>query len=258
MYIDDFATNLEKIQRSVLNSEFSKHLQTYNFDTQTLSEMLVSILSEVMKTAITLKEIELKERDLALNEEKIRQELEIASSASKVNNSINLAECVKGIIQAESMLKSVNDNALINKANCYVGLLNVVGNAEQTAAIANHIPKVLSAIDAISVKDLRPYETLALSLKDEMSQQIADNNEVKQVSIYCPKLTLLPKERVRILGISTFSNNEVKFVVGNTEIMARTYDFYSDIEGSFEVKFAAKNHFNVWIEDKIIIEVRAN
>lgn len=140
MYIDDFATNLGKIQKTIFNSEFSQHLQTYNFDSQTLSEVLVSMLAESMKTALSLKEQDIKEREIALNEEKIRQEIEISSNASNINNKINLAESLKSLIQAEAMLKSVNDNALINRANASVAFLSTVGNAEQTSAIATHAP----------------------------------------------------------------------------------------------------------------------
>ncbi|PZT47726.1 hypothetical protein B6S12_07645 [Helicobacter valdiviensis] len=256
MHIDDFATNLKKIQDSIFGSEFSRHLKIYNFDAQTLSGIMVQILQVSMQGALSLKEQEFKEREISLGEEKLRQELEITTNASKITNKINLAEALKSLIQAESMLKSVNDNATINKANAYVGMLNVVGNAEQSAAIAPHTPNVVKVIDDIVTKDLKLYEPLLSSLADEIKKNIQINEDAKEVFIFCPKLTLIPKERVRILGFSTYSNNEVKFVIGDKEIQARTYDFYSEVEGTFLVKFCAKNQEGSWVEDKITIEVK--
>ena len=256
MYIDDFATNLGKIQKTIFNSEFSQHLQTYNFDSQTLSEVLVSMLAESMKTALSLKEQDIKEREIALNEEKIRQEIEISSNASNINNKINLAESLKSLIQAEAMLKSVNDNALINRANASVAFLSTVGNAEQTSAIATHAPAVIRNIDSIVTKDLSSYENLLNDLKTKITKDIQQNNQTKQVFIYSPKLTIKSKERVRIFGFSTFGNNEVKFIVGGIESNTRTYDFYSEVEGRFDVRFLAKDYSNNWIEDRIVIEVK--
>ena len=103
----------------------------------------------------------------------------IQAEALKLEANIKLtqAEALKSIVQSESMIKSVRDNALISKANCYVGFLNVVLNAQNTSAndkANTHQNNVVSTISKIGTNaqgeldELENYTNILNELKNDI------------------------------------------------------------------------------------------
>ena len=96
---------------------------------------------------------------------------------SIANIKLTQAEALKSIVQSESMIKSVRDNALISKANCYVGFLNVVLNAQNTSANDKgntHQNNVVSTISKIGTNaqgeldELENYTNILNELKNDI------------------------------------------------------------------------------------------
>ena len=95
----------------------------------------------------------------------------------EANIKLTQAEALKSIVQSESMIKSVRDNALISKANCYVGFLNVVLNAQNTSANDKgntHQNNVVSTISKIGTNaqgeldELENYTNILNELKNDI------------------------------------------------------------------------------------------
>ena len=95
----------------------------------------------------------------------------------EANIKLTQAEALKSIVQSESMIKSVRDNALISKANCYVGFLNVVLNAQNTSANDKgntHQNNVVSTISKIGTNaqgeldELENYTNILNKLKNDI------------------------------------------------------------------------------------------
>ena len=105
--------------------------------------------------------------------------MEYALKLTELEGNIKLtqAEALKSIVQSESMIKSVRDNALISKANCYVGFLNVVLNAQNTSANDKgntHQNNVVSTISKIGTNaqgeldELENYTNILNELKNDI------------------------------------------------------------------------------------------
>lgn len=102
---------------------------------------------------------------------------------------LSQAEALKSVVQGESMIRSVRDNALISKANAYVGFLNTMLNA---TAIANngsgsssHSNNVISVINAIDDTYLEGFDESLKELKHDIMQLTksdGDNADTAQES----------------------------------------------------------------------------
>lgn len=133
-----------------------------------------------MEYALKLTELE---ENIKLNQAKLTElEANIKLTQGKlteleVNIKLTQAEALKSIVQSESMIKSVRDNALISKANCYVGFLNVVLNAQNTSANDKgntHQNNVVSTISKIGTNaqgeldELENYTNILNELKNDI------------------------------------------------------------------------------------------
>lgn len=82
------------------------------------------------------------------------------------------AEALKSVVQGESMIRSVRDNALISKANAYVGFLNTMLNATSIAnngsGSGSHSNNVISVINAIDDSFLEGYTETLKELKEDI------------------------------------------------------------------------------------------
>ncbi|MDA3968050.1 hypothetical protein PF022_08815, partial [Helicobacter sp. WB40] len=91
---------------------------------------------------------------------KTRQEIELAVLNAKAQARLSQSEAVKSLVQAHSMVESIPQNAAINRANAYVGFLNVVGNASNETAITEHSKNVIQVINQIVSKEIPNYKEI--------------------------------------------------------------------------------------------------
>ncbi|MDA3968033.1 hypothetical protein, partial [Helicobacter sp. WB40] len=73
-----FNDNLKNIQATLLESRLLEHLKSTNYTYEMLSNTLLSVTQMAINASLALEEIEIKERELSLGEEKTRQEIELA------------------------------------------------------------------------------------------------------------------------------------------------------------------------------------
>lgn len=251
-----FTKNLESVLKVFESSKLSSRLLECNFTTSELALALKELAQTASQTALSLEELELKDRQMALEEEKTRQELELASLNAKAQNKIHLSEALKSLVQSESMAKSLTHNAQINRANAYVGFLNVVGNAASAAAIAPHSSSVVSAINNISLDKLEQYSPLFDNLKGILQEALKGGGN-KEVFIYAPKMTIEVGETLRLLGCHTFGDNPSKFIIDGKETIGKNVNVCKEEAGVIAVEFKAQNTAREWISDRMEIKVIA-
>ena len=133
-----------------------------------------------MEYALKLTELEANIKLTQAQALKLEADIKLTQAeALKLEANIKLtqAEALKSIVQSESMIKSVRDNALISKANCYVGFLNVVLNAQNTSANDKgntHQNNVVSTISKIGTNaqgeldELENYTNILNELKNDI------------------------------------------------------------------------------------------
>ncbi|TLD83964.1 hypothetical protein LS70_003920 [Helicobacter sp. MIT 11-5569] len=155
MTIESFSSNLQKIVDSFYHTELIQdaHIQT-SFTGDKKAEFLLQVLSLASQTALKF------------------EDLELSWYAAKAQNKIQLAEALKSLIQSESILEGVLTNAQINRSNAYVGFLNVVGNATESAAISSHAEGCLESINAINVAKIDGYGNLIKEIREDIAKQL--------------------------------------------------------------------------------------
>ncbi|WP_281526815.1 hypothetical protein [Campylobacter avium] len=231
-------------------------------------------LKFALEIALKLEELDLQNRQMALAEEEGRQKLELNYMEAKLKslemrNKHNLAEAevLKSLIQSNTMLKSVWDNANINKVNALVGLFNSVMNAQNTSnlksweTIFNEIKNACYAIGADTDSKNNTNTVLAAykPLLDEISQALKeaefDKANVKQLSLIAPKLELLKGESMSVRAVCGFESEDYGFVYEDKTYKSFTFLFEAKEVGEFLLKFYALNDKGQKIEDEIKISV---
>ncbi|KAA6234357.1 hypothetical protein FMM56_00970 [Campylobacter sp. LR264d] len=253
-----FIQNLNQIQKTFFDSEFFKFIKNSSFSDESLATILGDFAKTAMQGALNLEELEMKDRELSLMEEKTRQELEIGLLNAKSANRNAQAETLKSLIQAESMVRSVSDNAAINKANSYVGFLNVVGNASESDAIASHSSNVVKTISGINTNKLEGYDEPLKKFKNEIFELINIGDGGKEVFIFSPKLELLRGEFIKIMGFTIYENTTCRFIINDDEdkpIYTRTLLYKSDDLGEIKIRFECENLQNEVKKDEIYLKI---
>ncbi|MCH5322705.1 MAG: hypothetical protein J1E31_03880 [Helicobacter sp.] len=179
-----------------------ENLKSFNFT----DDKLCSLSSEL---ALRLVEADLKEKESALAREKLQREMEALVLQNKVQRKQLELEALKALVQAESMVRSVGDNAVINRANAYVGFLNVVGNASESSAIASHSNGVITEIKKISDTALTgSYAPILANWRNDFENSLNKQGNMRECSIIAPRTELKVREPMELVGFSVYPNNE--------------------------------------------------
>lgn len=217
-------------------------------------DKLYTMASEL---ALRLVEVDLKERESVLSREKLTAEMEALVLQNKLSKKQNEIEILKSLVQAESMVRSVGDNAAINRANAYVGFLNVVGNASESAAIATHANNVLNEIKKISSEALSAsYSEILRRLKDNLLNSANKGGKMRECFMMFSHADLKVGEVLEIEAFTIYPSNECRFEYGGKSLLnSKTLSFSSEAAGEFPVIFKVKDDNGTWIEDKIVLKV---
>ncbi len=251
-----YLQNFSKIQENILESSFVKTLKDYNITPAEQTQFFVQILQVAMSGAMNLEELEFKDRQIALEEEKTRQELELSILQAKAQIKQLQSEALKALIQAQSMLRSVTDNAAISKSNAYVGFLNTAANATNASALNAHSTNVINTINLIDTKPFEQYEDILGNIKETLKDLTNAGEGSAEVFIYTPKMEIELDEVIKIKGFSVYGNNETKFIVqGEERANTRTILFQPKDYGEAKITFAAKNNQGEWVSDTITLLV---
>lgn len=246
---------------------FKEALQKQNFNNKDLNTIS-------MQAALQCEQLALNEEAQDLQSEQIRAKMQIDFLGMQANLQNAKAETLNKLIQCQAMLKSLKDNAMINRANAFVSLLQVQANAANTITFHNFetafkiIAQIGSEYDQINLisgknelqkKDqTNELKTILSNLSKEL-EKLNEQSEVNSIQVFSEKLEVLKDAPIRLWGFSTLSNANEGFYNEQNEQLASgsVCLFRSDKVGKHTITFKASNA-KISLDKNITISVIAN
>lgn len=246
---------------------FKDALQKQNFNNKDLN-------TTSMQAALQSEQLALNEEAQGLQSEQVRAKMQIDFLGMQANLQNAKAETLNKLIQCQAMLKSLKDNAMINRANALVSLLQVQANAANGITSNNFEAafKIISQIGSeynqitlnngsVSVQEkeqTNELKTILNNLSKEL-EKLNEQSEVNSIQVFSDKLEVLKDAPVRLWGFSTLSNAEEGFYnEANEQIASGSVClFRSDKVGKHTITFKANNTKTI-LTKNITISVIAN
>ncbi|NHB34154.1 hypothetical protein [Helicobacter pylori] len=246
---------------------FKEALQKQNFNNKDLN-----ITS--MQAALQCEQLALQEQEHALQIEQARAKMQLEFLSLQSSLQAQKASTLNTLIQCQSMIKSLKDNAFINRANAYVSLLQVHANA-QSSITANNFENVLNTILEIGKEyntinkdsgkvvynnreQTGDLKTILNDLSNEL-EKLNKDSEMNQIQLFSDKLEVLKNAPIKLWGFSTLTNAEEGFYNESEEQIASgsVCLFRSDKVGKHTISFKAKKADKTLVK-KITINVVEN
>ncbi|GAA8789357.1 hypothetical protein VN0559_13530 [Helicobacter pylori] len=249
---------------------FKDALQKQNFNNKDLN-------TTSMQAALQSEQLALNEEAQGLQSEQVRAKMQIDFLGMQANLQNAKAETLNKLIQCQAMIKSLKDNAMINRANAFVSLLQVQANAANTITFHNFetafkiIAQIGSEYDQVLLdnnhtkdKSMKEKEqtnelkTILNNLSKEL-EKLNEQSEVNSIQVFSDKLEVLKDAPVRLWGFSTLSNANEGFYNEQNEQLASgsVCLFRSDKVGKHTITFKASNA-KTSLSKNITISVIAN
>ncbi|KAA6500317.1 hypothetical protein [Helicobacter pylori] len=246
---------------------FKEALQKQNFTNKELN-------TTSMQGALQCEQLALNEQAQDLQSEQLRAKMQMDFLSMQANLQNAKAETLNKLIQCQAMLKSLKDNAMINRANALVSLLQVQANAPNGITTSNFEAafKIISQIGSeynqitlnsgsVSVQEKEQTNELKTIL-NELSKELErlnEQSEVNSIQVFSDKLEVLKDAPTRLWGFSTLSNATEGFYNNNSELLASgsVFLFRSDKVGKHTITFKASNT-KTSLDKNITISVIAN
>lgn len=252
-----FIENFNNIQQVIYNSEFVKKIiDNLNITPAEQTQFLAQFMQISLNGAVELEKIELENRQLKIAEEKHKVELELLIEKARQENKALQINTLKELVQAQSMLRSVVDNAKISKANAFVALMNIMGNATNTSGIVSYIDLATRIINSIDSTPLEGYNDIMNLIQDTIKNLIFSDNG-RKVFISALRSQVAMGESLRIQGFTILSNAASKFRIQETDTPAREQEghvmyFIPSKIGAVDISFLVQEG-GAWISDTIRI-----
>ncbi len=246
---------------------FKEALQKQNFNNKDLN-------TTSMQAALQSEQLALNEEAQGLQSEQVRAKMQMDFLGMQANLQNAKAETLNKLIQCQAMLKSLKDNAMINRANAFVSLLQVQANAANTitfhnfetafkiiAQIGSDYHQITSVREQVSMKEKEQNDelkTILNNLSKEL-EKLNEQSEVNSIQVFSDKLEVLKDAPTRLWGFSTLSNaNEGFYNEQNEQIASGSVClFRSDKVGKHTITFKASNT-KTSLSKNITISVIAN
>ncbi len=246
---------------------FKEALQKQNFNNKDLN-------TTSMQAALQSEQLALSEEAQWLQSEQVRAKMQIDFLSMQANLQNAKAETLNKLIQCQAMLKSLKDNAMINRANALVSLLQVQANAANVITVSNFEAafKIISQIGSeynqitlnngrVSVQEkeqTNELKTILNHLSKEL-EKLNKQSEVNSIQVFSDKLEVLKDAPTRLWGFSSFSNaNEGFYNEAGEEIASGSVClFRSDKVGKYTITFKAIKD-NITLSKNITISVVSN
>ncbi len=225
---------------------FKDALQKQNFNNKDLN-------TTSMQAALQSEQLALSEESQYLQSEQVRAKMQIDFLGMQANLQNAKAETLNKLIQCQAMLKSLKDNAMINRANALVSLLQVKANSTNMAVSTfevafNVISQIGSEYSRISregkivpeKEQTDELKTILNNLSKEL-EKLNEQSEVNSIQVFSDKLEVLKDAPARLWGFSTLSNAEEGFYnEANEQIASGSVClFRSDKVGKHTITFKA-------------------
>ncbi|WRF48746.1 hypothetical protein E5E45_03220 [Helicobacter pylori] len=243
-------------------------------DTTRFIRNFILFKEALQKQNFNNKELNATSMQAALQSEQVRAKMQIDFLSMQANLQNAKAETLNKLIQCQAMLKSLKDNAMINRANALVSLLQVQANAANGITVSNFEAafKIISQIGSeynqitlnngsVSVEEKEQTNELKAILQ-KLSQELEKLNkqsEVNSIQVFSDKLEVLKDAPLRLWGFSSLSNaNEGFYNEANEQIASGSVClFRSDKLGKHTITFKASNE-KVNLSKNITISVVSN
>lgn len=249
---DNFLQNLKTIEKALYESKTFEFASKAGIEGGVLAQICTEIFKQALQGAVQMEDLKIKSKESVLNLDKTRIDMELSILNAKAQIKVAYAEVLKSLIQAKSMVRSVSDNALINKANAYVGYLNVVANATASGQDKNNVIDTISAIDVSKIEDFNDLIKNMIDLGDDFGCVGSKN-----VILHAPKTLLALGEIVEFKAISTFGENDTRWTINDELVASKTknYIFEAANLGEYKIAFAVKNNKDEYVKDEVMIKV---
>ncbi len=246
---------------------FKEALQKQNFNNKDLN-------TTSMQAALQSEQLALNEEAQGLQSEQVRSKMQIDFLGMQANLQNAKAETLNKLIQCQAMLKSLKDNAMINRANALVSLLQVQANAANGITASNFEAafKIIAQIGSeynqitlnngsVSVNEkeqTNELKTILNNLSKEL-EKLNEQSEVNSIQVFSDKLEVLKDAPLKLWGFSTLSNANEGFYNEQDEQIASgsVCLFRSDKVGKHTIAFKAIKD-NITLSKNITISVIAN
>ncbi len=251
---------------------FKEALQKQNFNNKDLN-------TTSMQAALQSEQLALNEEAQGLQSEQVRAKMQMDFLGMQANLQNAKAETLNKLIQCQAMLKSLKDNAMINRANAFVSLLQVQANAANTITFHNFetafnvIAQIGSEYDQLQLLSAKEKENVNMKQEkkqtDELKtilnnlskelEKLNEQSEVNSIQVFSDKLEVLKDAPIRLWGFSTLSNASEGFYNEQNEQIASgsVCLFRSDKVGKHVITFKAINT-KTTLSKNITISVIAN
>ncbi|GAA7304106.1 hypothetical protein HpCK59_10550 [Helicobacter pylori] len=234
---------------------FKEALQKQNFNNKDLN-------TTSMQAALQSEQLALNEEAQDLQSEQVRAKMQIDFLAMQANLQNAKAETLNKLIQCQAMLKSLKDNAMINRANALVSLLQVQANAANGITPSNFeaafkiISQIGSEYNQITLNNLNGSVRVSIQEKEQTNElktilnnlskeldKLNEQSEVNSIQVFSDKLEVLKDAPIRLWGFSTLSNADEGFYNEQKEQIASgsVCLFRSDKVGKHTITFKASN-----------------
>ncbi|GAA8331065.1 hypothetical protein HpBT203_06650 [Helicobacter pylori] len=246
---------------------FKEALQKQNFNNKDLN-------TTSMQAALQSEQLALSEESQGGQSEQLRAKMQMDFLVMQANLQNAKAETLNKLIQCQAMLKSLKDNAMINRANALVSLLQVQANAANGITASNFEAafKIIAQIGSeynqitlnngsVSVNEkeqTNELKTILNNLSKEL-EKLNEQSEVNSIQVFSDKLEVLKDAPLKLWGFSTLSNAEEGFYnEANEQIASGSVClFRSDKVSKHTITFKAIKG-NITLSKNITISVIAN
>lgn len=261
---NEFDVRLDLICQTLFNSGFLKDNKKPIFSPAELAQMQVQLAQVAVNATLAMNEADMRKEQLGVEIKKVQTELELAIARSKLENVKIMADSIASAVQAESIKRSVTDNAAINKTNAFVSYFNVAMNAiannsaslDEGGALSNISEVVLNSINEINTTPLgTAFDDLLTMLTNNAKKLENIGDGTKKVTILAPKTIIARGEPLTLMGLSIFGDNESEWCDGEVVEKSRFYTLVSEEAGKREIIFRVKDNKGEWVEDRIHIAI---
>lgn len=246
---------------------FKEALQKQNFNNKDLN-------TTSMQAALQSEQLAVNEEAQGLQSEQVRAKMQIDFLGMQANLQNAKAETLNKLIQCQAMIKSLKDNAMINRANALVSLLQVQANAANgitasnfeaafkiIAQIGSEYNQVILNNGSVSVNEkeqTNELKTILNNLSKEL-EKLNEQSEVSSIQVFSDKLEVLRDAPIKLWGFSTLPNAQEGFYNEQNEQIASgsVCLFRSDKVGKHTITFKAIKD-SITLSKNITISVIAN
>ncbi len=246
---------------------FKEALQKQNFNNKDLN-------TTSMQAALQSEQLAVNEEAQGLQSEQVRAKMQIDFLGMQANLQNAKAETLNKLIQCQAMLKSLKDNAMINRANALVSLLQVQANAANGITASNFEAafKIIAQIGSeynqitlnngsVSVQEKEQTNELKAILHNlsKELEKLNEQSEVNSIQVFSDKLEVLKDAPIKLWGFSALSNANEGFYNEENEIIASgsVCLFRSDKVGKHTITFKAIKD-DITLSKNITISVVSN